>query len=178
MDKLKLTRAAEKLVIHWGEMGARWGISRSVAQVHALLYVAPRPLHAAELAEALGVARSNVSTGLRELEAWGLIKVTHLLGDRRDYFATVGDIWHLFRAIVETRWRREIEPTIAAIDECVAEAERQGGDDHTRKRLEELRGCLRSLESLYEQMKGMEPADMKRAVKLGAQVRRLVRLGS
>jgi DNA-binding transcriptional regulator GbsR (MarR family) len=174
---VKLTPAAEKLVLHWGEMGSRWGLNRTVAQVHALLYVAPRPLHAGEIADTLAVARSNVSTGLRELEAWGIVKVTHLLGDRRDYFETVTDIWQLFRLILEARWRREIEPTRAVLDTCVAEAERAGADGHTTERLRELQAFFRTLESWYEQLRTMELSQVKRVARMGAKVRGLLKLG-
>jgi len=173
---VKLTPAAEKLVLHWGEMGSRWGLNRTVAQIHALLYVAPRPLHAGEIAETLAVARSNVSSGLRELEAWGIVKVTHLLGDRRDHFETVSDIWQLFRLILEARWRREIEPTLAVLDECVTEAGRPGADGHTIARVRELQTFFRTLESWYEQLRTMELAQVKRVARMGARVRGLLKL--
>lgn len=172
-----MTPAAQKLVLHWGEMGSRWGLNRTVAQIHALLYVAPRPLHAGEVAETLAVARSNVSTGLRELEAWGIVKVTHLLGDRRDYFETVTDIWQLFRLIADARWRREIEPTLAVLDECLAEADRTGADGHTTERVRELQAFFRTLESWYEQLRTMELSQVKRFARMGAKVRGLLRLG-
>jgi len=175
---VKLTPAAEKLVLHWGEMGSRWGLNRTVAQIHALLYVAPRPLHAGEIAAILAVARSNVSTGLRELEAWGIVKVTHLLGDRRDYFETLTDIWQLFRLILEQRWRREIEPTLAVLGECLAEADRTGADAHTAERLRNLQVFFHTLESMYEQVHTMELSQVKRVARMGARVRGLLRLGS
>jgi len=178
MEAVNLSRAARKLVGHWGEMGARWGITRTVAQAHALLYLAPRPLHAGELAELLGVARSNVSTSLRELQAWGLVRVTHILGDRREYFETIADMWQFFRTILEARWRREIQPTLAMVDACLAEAKGSGGDDHTRRRLEELRSFLGSLETLFDQLQSLEPAQIRRAVKMSGQVTKLLRLRS
>ncbi len=174
---MKLTPAAEKLVLHWGEMGSRWGLNRTVAQIHALLYVAPRPLHAGEIAETLAVARSNVSTGLKELEAWGIVKVTHLLGDGRDYFETVTDIWQLFRLIVDARWRREIEPTLAVLVECLEEADRPSADAHTAERLRDLQGFFRTLESWYQQLRTMELSQVKRVARMGARVRGLLKLG-
>jgi len=172
-----LTAAAERLVLHWGEMGSRWGLNRTVAQIHALLYAAPRPLLAGEIAETLAVARSNVSTGLRELQAWGIVKVTHLLGDRRDYFETVSDIWALFRLILDARWRREIEPTLAVLDECLVEAGRTGADAHTTERLRELHAFFRTLESWYQQLRTMELSQVKRVARMGAKVRGLLKLG-
>ena len=169
---LNLTPAAQKFVLHWGEMGSRWGVNRTVAQIHALLYVAPRPLDAAEVAETLAVARSNVSTSLRELQAWGIVKLTHVMGDRRDYFESITDIWQLFRIILEERWRREIEPTLTVLDDCLAEVRR--GDAHTRARLQELQTFFRTMESWYRHIVAMEPAAMRRAVRMGGKVRKLL----
>src|SRR5882724_10223575 len=104
-------------------MGARWGINRTVAQLHALLYLSPKPLHAEEIAETLGVARSNVSTSLRELQGWGIVRLVHVLGDRRDHFESLKDVWEMFRMVLDERKRREIDPTLAMLRECIAEAE-------------------------------------------------------
>src|SRR5262245_56812062 len=116
---MKLSPVTEKFILHWGEMGARWGVSRTVAQIHALLYLSERALNAEEIAETLSIARSNVSTSLKDLQGWGLVKVTHVLGDRRDHFVTLHDITDLFRVIVEQRKRREIDPTLELLRECV-----------------------------------------------------------
>src|ERR1700751_545743 len=116
-----LTPVAQKFVLHWGEMGTRWGINRPVAQVHALLFLAPRPLPADEIAETLAVARSNVSTSLRELQGWRIVRVVHLLGDRRDHFESIKDVWEIFRIVSEERKRREIDPTLRVLEECVQE---------------------------------------------------------
>src|SRR6204780_4964074 len=102
-----LNPIAEKFVLHWGEMGARWGINRTVAQIHALLYLSPRPMHAEEIAATLSVARSNVSNSLRELQGWGIVRVAHVLGDRRDHFESLKDVWEIFRIVAEERKRRE-----------------------------------------------------------------------
>src|ERR1700684_661934 len=106
-----LTPAQQKFILHWGEMGTRWGINRTVAQVHALLYLSPRPLHAEEIAATLDVARSNVSNSLRELQGWGIVRVTHQLGDRRDHFESLKDVWQMFEIIIAERKRREMGPT-------------------------------------------------------------------
>src|SRR5262244_4011762 len=108
-----------QFVLHWGEMGTRWGINRTVAQVHALLFVSPKPLHAEEIASTLVVARSNVSTSLRELQGWGIVRVVHVLGDRRDHFESVKDVWEIFRIVAQERKRREIDPTLRVLHECV-----------------------------------------------------------
>src|SRR5688500_3272438 len=121
-EKPQLSPTTEKFILHWGEMGSRWGINRTVAQSHALLYLSREPLNAEQISEALGVARSNVSTSLRELQAWNIVRVVHVLGDRRDHFESMKDVWEMFRAIIEQRKRRELDPTLALLRECAAEA--------------------------------------------------------
>ena len=119
---MNLTPIMERFVLHWGEMGTRWGVNRSVSQIHALLYLSPDPLPADEITEVLSIARSNVSTSLKELQAWGLVRISHELGDRRDHFATDKDMWVLFSTIVEERKRREIDPTLTVLRQCVIDA--------------------------------------------------------
>jgi DNA-binding transcriptional regulator GbsR (MarR family) len=120
---MHLTPVMQRYVVHWGEMGTRWGINRSVAQIQALLFLSPHPLHADEIVETLGIARSNVSVGLKELMTWKLVQVTHKLGDRRDFFVAQQDSWEVVRAIVEARRQRELEPTVAFLRECAASLE-------------------------------------------------------
>src|SRR5256885_784002 len=120
----QLAPTARKFVLHWGEMGTRWGVNRTVAQIHALLYLSVRPLPAEEIARLLGIARSNVSTSLRELQNWGLVRVAHVMGDRRDHFQTHRDVWEMFRVVLDERFKREVEPTTRLLEECVAEAAR------------------------------------------------------
>ena len=118
-----LSPAVKRFVVHWGEMGTRWGINRTVAQIHALLYISPGPLTAEEIAQTLSVARSNVSTSLRELDRWGIVKVSHVLGDRRDHFESLQDTWEMIRLILEERKRREIDPTLPVLEACLEECE-------------------------------------------------------
>ncbi|HET6929726.1 MAG TPA: MarR family transcriptional regulator, partial [Candidatus Acidoferrum sp.] len=113
--KSTLTPVAQKFILHWGEMGTKWGINRTVAQVHALLFLSPKPLPADEISETLSVARSNVSTSLRELQGWGIVSLVHVLGDRRDHFQTTKDVWEIFRTVSEERKRREIDPTLRVL---------------------------------------------------------------
>src|ERR1044071_6498284 len=127
--KAGLAPVAEKFILHWGEMGTRWGINRTVAQVHALLYLAERPMPADEISGMLAVARSNVSTSLRELQAWGIVRVVHVLGDRRDHFETLKDVWEIFRIVAEERKRREIDPTLRVLSECVKEVKSNSHGD-------------------------------------------------
>src|ERR1051325_7771851 len=117
-----LSAVEQKFVLHWGEMGARWGINRTVAQIHALLFISPRPLNADDIVDALGVARSNVSTSLKELQGWGIVKLTHVLGDKRDHFESLKDVWELFRIVMDERKKREFDPTMRVLRECIAEA--------------------------------------------------------
>src|SRR6185437_7888091 len=125
---MRLTPVMQRYVVHWGEMGSRWGLNRSVAQMHALLYLSHEPLHADEIAETLGVARSNVSVGLKELIGWNLVQVTQRLGDRRDFFVAQSDPWEVVRVIVEGRKRRELDPTVSFLQECAAALD---SDDET-----------------------------------------------
>jgi DNA-binding transcriptional regulator GbsR (MarR family) len=170
---MKLTPVMERFILHWGEMGTRWGINRTVAQIHALLFVSGKPLHAEEIADTLSIARSNVSTSLRELQNWGIVKVVHLLGDRRDHFETMKDVWQMFRIVLEERKRREIDPTITVLAECVAEAEKSS-DSETYQRLQELQSFLETVSNWYEQVKKMPTASLIKIIKLGGRVQRLI----
>src|SRR5258706_10821495 len=136
---MTLTPTAQKFILHWGEMGARWGINRTVAQIHALLYLSPNPLNAEEIADTLSVARSNVSSSLRELQGWGIVRVSHMLGDRRDHFESMKDVWEMFRIIVDERRKREAAPTLAMLRDAVSDAKKPGAADaYTRERLAEM----------------------------------------
>jgi DNA-binding transcriptional regulator GbsR (MarR family) len=165
----------QKFILHWGEMGARWGVNRTVAQIHALLFLANRPLTAEDIAEALVIARSNVSNSLKELQSWNLIRSTHLMGDRRDHFVALQDVWEIFRVVVEQRKRREIDPTLAVLRECALE----GGQDEaleqaSLERMHEVLGLLELLGNSYEDYKRLPPATMQRVLKMGAKVARFM----
>src|SRR5712692_8932527 len=149
---MKLTAVQQKFILHWGEMGTRWGINRTVAQIHALLYLSADSLPAEEIATTLGVARSNVSTSLRELESWGIVRGVHLLGDRRDHFVTMTDVWEMFRIILEERKRREIDPTLAVLRECVGQARGTSpAETQTRERLQAMLELLEAMMALYDE---------------------------
>ena len=144
----------QRYVVHWGEMGARWGINRSIAQVHALLYLAEAPLDAEEIGETLGIARSNVSTSLKELQGWELVRLVHQPGDRRDHFEAKHDPWDMLMAIVEGRKRREIDPTLEGLKSCTADAEADPDTPETAKaRLRDMRAFLEQWGGWYEQMR-------------------------
>jgi len=150
-----------------------------VAQIHALLYLSPRPLHAEEIAGTLSIARSSVSTSLRELQSWGLVKVAGVLGDRRDHFESMTDVWEMFRVVLGERKRREIDPTRAVLRESVTELERAGSADaHTRKRLLEMLEFFETMSACYEQMRRLPTAALIRFVKMGGKVRKLLGIPS
>ena len=170
-----LTPVMTKFILHWGEMATRWGINRTVAQIHALLFLSPRPLNAEEIAEALSVARSNVSTSLRELQGWGIIRVVHVMGDRRDHFESLKDVWELFRQVLDERKRREVDPTLTILRDCVIEAEKAGaGEKYSRERLGDLLEFFETTTSWYEQIRRMPTGAVIKFVKMGEKLRKLI----
>ncbi|HWY74791.1 MAG TPA: MarR family transcriptional regulator [Verrucomicrobiae bacterium] len=162
-----LTAIQQKFVLHWGEMGTRWGINRTVAQIHALLYVSAHPLNAEEIAETLSVARSNVSTSLKELQGWGIVKMVHVMGDKRDHFETMKNVWEMFRMVLDERKRREIDPTLAILRECLAEAD-QEKDSFTKTRLEDLRDFFETTTGWYEQVRRWPASAFVKFARLGS----------
>jgi len=170
-EKLRLPPAASKFIVHWGEMGTRWGINRSVAQVQALLYVSERPLHAEEIVATLGLARSNVSAAVHELQSWGLVRVVHVAGDRRDHFVTLSDVWEMFQAIVAERKRRELDPAIALLKECLSESKGKTAHEALADaRLKELLGFFETAVAFYDHVRGVPKAKLLKAMKLGRQL--------
>jgi len=164
---MPLSPIDQRFVLHWGEMGTRWGINRTVAQVHALLFVSPKPLHAEEIAHTLSVARSNVSTSLRELQGWGIVRIVHVLGDRRDHFESVKDVWEIFRIVAQERKRREIDPTLRVLQECVGELKKAGsGASYTRERLEEMLDFLTTTSGLFEECISVPAGTLKGMARL------------
>jgi len=171
IPKTTLTPVEQKFVLHWGEMGTKWGINRTVAQVHALLFLSSKPLPADEISETLCVARSNVSTSLRELQGWGIVRLVHVLGDRRDHFETTKDVWEIFRTVSEERKRREIDPTLRVLAECVQELKgAPAGDVHTRERLESMLEFLTTMSGLFEEILRMPAGTLKGVGKLRGKV--------
>lgn len=175
---MELNPVAKRFVLHWGEMGSRWGVNRTVSQIHALLYLTGRPMHAEEITETLGVARSNVSTSLKELQNWGLINVVHVLGDRRDHFQTVTDIWELFRTIVRERKEREFDPTIEVLRECVASPNFAREDKDTQQRLRATLEFMETLGGWADEMLRLSPEALMKIMKLGTKFRKLLGRGT
>lgn len=173
-----LSPVEQKFILHWGEMGARWGINRTVAQVHALLFLAPRPLNAEQIQETLGVARSNVSTSLRELQGWGIVKLVHLPGDRRDHFESMKDVWEMFRVVLDERKKRELDPTIAMLRDCIDEAAKdKATSEHSEQRLRDLHGFFATTTGWYAQIRAWPMEAIVKLLKLGDKARRLLGLG-
>ena len=175
---VQLSPVMKQFILHWGEMGSRWGINRTVAQVYALLYLSPKPLNAEDIAKTLSVARSNVSTSLRELQAWGIVRVAHVLGDRRDHFTATKDVWETFQKILDERKRREVDPTLETLQACVAELDRGGeGDKYVRQHLLDLIDFFATMVSLYEEVRRIPSGRLRQIVKLRGKVRKLLALG-
>ena len=170
----ELSKAEQKFILHWGEMGTRWGISRTVAQIHALLYVSPDPLTAEDIANTLSVARSNVSTSLKELQGWGLVSVGHVLGDRKDRYESMHDVWELFKVIIDGRKRREVDPTLAVLRECIDEIdESESAETFTKQRLEDMLEFFETMTKSYEQARAMPKKELLKLLKLGDKLRKL-----
>jgi DNA-binding transcriptional regulator GbsR (MarR family) len=163
-----------EFILHWGEMSSRWGINRSMAQIHALLYLSGRPLNAEEITERLSVSRSNVSTSLRELQAWGIVRVVHEIGDRRDYFQAEADAWEMFMTILDQRKRREIDPTVEMLSQCISQHEAAHGEDaFAAQRMRELLDLLQMLDTWYTRMRRLAPTSQRVVLKMKDMLRSL-----
>ena len=158
---MAISPTTERFVLHWGEMGSRWGINRTVAQIQALLYLSPQPLHAEEISETLSVARSNVSTSLRELQNWGLAKIVHVLGDRRDHFETTKDVWQMFQVILRERKKREVDPTLSLLREAVAEKPADDAAKYTQQKMTALLDFFETTSACYDQLGELSPGTLK-----------------
>ena len=173
---MQLSPAVEKYVLHWGEMGTRWGTNRTVAQIHALLYLSPEPMRADEICELLSVARSNVSTSIRELQSYGLVRMVHELGDRRDYFESIYDVWELFRVIIEQRKQRELNPTLTMLRSCAKDLSKEKDTDPvTKERILNMLEFIEHTNSWYEQIREIPSDTLTKIMKLGSKITKLVR---
>lgn len=172
---MELSDTGRRFIVHWGEMGSAWGVNRTVAQIHALLFFHGKPLHAEEISDTLAAARSNVSTSLKELQNWNLIRVTHLLGDRRDYFETSHDVWELFRTIVRERKEREFDPTSRLLQDLVAQPSFQQEPPDVQDRLRETQRFMEALGAWSDEMLRLTPATLEKVMGLGAKVQKFLR---
>ena len=172
---MKLLPVSEKFILHWGEMGSRWGVNRTVAQIHALLYIVGKPMAADEITDTLGVARSNVSNSLKELQGWGLISIVHIMGDRRDHFETIGDVWSLARNIFSERKHREFDPTVAFLRDCMASSDLAWEDSESQKRIADTLQLMETISVWGDEMLSLDPATLVKVMKLGAKIQKLLR---
>ena len=171
---MDLSPNLSRFVLHWGEMGARWGVNRTVAQIHALLYITGRPMHAEEITDILGVARSNVSNSIRELQGWNLVKLVHIAGVRRDHFETSTQVWELFRTIARERQRREIAPTIEVLQALLADPAIGKEPAEAKLRLRETLELLQTLTTWSDEMLRLDTATLTKVLKLGARIKKLL----
>ncbi len=170
-----LSPVQQKFILHWGEMGTRWGINRTVAQIHALLFISPKPLHAEEITETLSVARSNVSNSLKELQGWGIVKRVHVLGDSRDHFESMKEVWEMFRVVLDERKKREIDPTVAMLRDCATEAHKdKETDEYTEQKLKELADFFDTTTAWYGQIRLWPTGALTRFVKAADKIKKLL----
>jgi DNA-binding transcriptional regulator GbsR (MarR family) len=171
---MDLSPTLSKFVLHWGEMGTRWGVNRTVAQIHALLYIHGQPMHAEQIADTLKVARSNVSNSLRELQSWKLARMVHLPDDRRDHFESSTDVWELLRTIVRERQRREIAPTIDVLRELLDDPALKQDPPQARARMRETLSLLQTLTAWSDEMLRLDTGTLTKVLTLGAKIKRLL----
>ena len=171
---MKLAPVTERFVLHWGEMGNRWGVNRTVAQLHALLYITGRPMHAEEIAECLGVARSNVSNSLRELQGWKLARLVHIPGDRRDHLDTTTDVWELVRTIIKERQQREIVPTMEVLRELLNDPALSREPASTKLRMSETLALMTTLTAWSDEMLRLDTATLQKVLTLGAKIKKVM----
>ena len=169
-----LTPLVHAFVSHFGEMGSRWGINRTVGQIYALIFVSPVPIHADEIAERLSFSRGNVSMGLKELQAWRLVKLRHVPGDRREYFEAPSDAWEVFRTLAEERRRREIEPTLSMLRNALLETPSNEADRVAQERMRGMHELIDLLTTWFDDVQRLDPHTLAKLMKMGAKVQRLL----
>lgn len=172
----RLPPLSREFVAHFGEMGSRWGINRTVGQIYALIFISPRPLNADDIAETLEFSRSNVSMGLKELQAWRLVRLKHLPGDRREYFEAPQDVWEIFRVLAEERRRREIEPTLSMLRSALMQEPATEGDRHAQARMREMHDLIDRLLKWLDDVQRLSPETALQLMGLGSTVTRVLEL--
>lgn len=171
---MNLSPAIQAFVLHFGEMGSRWGINRTVGQIYALLYVSAEPLCADVIVDALGISRSNVSMGLRELQAWNLVTLRHVPGDRRDFFVAPEDVWQIFRTLAEERKKREVDPTLSVLRDLLMVEPRTDAERHAHSRLAEMHGLIEQVTNWYDDVKTLDAGRLASLLSLGSKVTRFL----
>ncbi len=172
---MKLLPLSEKFILHWGEMGSRWGVNRTVAQIHALLYIVGKPMTADDITDTLGVARSNVSNSLKELQGWELISVVHIMGDRRDHFEASKDVWSLARTVFAERKHREFDPTLTFLRDCMSSSDLAWEDLEAQKRIADTLQLMETVSIWGDEMLSLDPDTLVKVMKLGAKIQKLIR---
>ncbi|MBV8665044.1 MAG: GbsR/MarR family transcriptional regulator [Burkholderiaceae bacterium] len=172
-----LSPLTQRFILHFGEMGSRWGINRTVGQMYALLYVAGKPLNADDIAESLSFSRSNVSMGLKELQAWRLVKLLHLPGDRREYFESPKYIWDIFKTLLEERRRREVEPTLSMLRDAMLETPTGADDKHAQQRMREMYDLIELSSTWFDDVQRLSPETLVSLMRMGAKVQKLISVG-
>jgi len=170
----QLSPLVAAFVGHFGEMGSRWGINRTVGQIYALIFVAPAPLHADEIAEKLEFSRSNVSMGLKELQAWRLVRLRHFPGDRREYFEAPGDAWEIFQTLAAERRRREIEPTLSMLRNALLEHPATEADRIAQQRMKGMHDLIELMTTWFDDVQRLDQQTLSQLMKMGAKVQRLL----
>ena len=173
---MNLPPLTQSFVLHFGEMGSRWGVNRTVGQIYALLFVSARPLNADEIVEKLGMSRSNVSMGLKELQAWRLVRLTHLPGDRRDYFGAPEDVWAIFQALAEERQRREMEPTLSLLRVALLESPDSPEEKHAQERMRQMYELMERITDWFGEVRKLSPDTLVSLMSLGGKVGKLLEM--
>lgn len=170
-----LSTTAQKFILHWGEMGNKWGVNRTVAQIHALLFITGTPMNADEIVQTLGIARSNVSNSIKELQSLNLVQTTHILGDRRDYFTTSTDVWALAKTIVEERYRRELAPTVQFLEELIQSDDFAKEQADVKQRIKDTHQFVATLSTWANEMLKLSTKTLNKILKLGATVQKFLK---
>ncbi len=172
--QMHTTPLIQQFILHFGEMGSRWGINRTVGQIYALLFVTAKPINADQIAETLGFSRSNVSMGLKELNSWRLIKTEHLPNDRREYFSAPDDVWAIFQTLAEERRKREVDPTLTMLRDAILQPVENPAEQHAQQRMKEMHELIELVTSWFDEVRGMEQARLVQLMKLGSKVTKLL----
>ena len=174
--KMNLPPLTQRFVMHFGEMGSRWGINRTVGQIYALLYVSSKPLNADDLGESLGFSRSNVSMGLKELQAWNLVKLIHQPNDRREYFLAPDDMWVIFRTLAAERRKREIDPTLSMLRDALMEQPSVEADIHAQQRMKQMYGFIELMTHWMDDVLKMDSSVLTSLMQMGSKVQKLLQI--
>ena len=173
---MNLAPLTQRFVLHFGEMGSRWGINRTVGQIYALLYVSPRALNADDIGEVLAFSRSNVSMGLKELQSWNLVRLQHLPNDRREYFQAPDDVWAIFRTLAEERRKREIDPTLSMLRDALMEQPSGQDDIHAQARMKQMHDLIELMTGWMADVQKMDSTTLVSLMKMGAKVQKLLQV--